>query len=276
MPASGSMHIGCIPGARHTLNKQIHNVINATKNIDVFPLCQVNRIEETSDINSSYKYKIFFRDYRDSKDGIDRVIRTKQAILAAGCLGSSEILLRSKNLQLSNTLGTHFSTNGDLLGIINPTKENVDASRGPITTSIVRFKNNDNGNFAFSIEDQEECLQKCLPPYLIRWYCRKEPIHLYPKHPHEKSCNTTSCKGDWRSWNVFNHFAACSFPIMLFFGLLCAHVLLVLESSLLLTMPGAPHPKVLIVCSYSYSHMSSIKLLWKIVSVESDKPGRSR
>jgi choline dehydrogenase-like flavoprotein len=150
----GRCIFGCIPGARHTLNKQIHNAINATKNIDVFPLCQVNRIEETSDINSSYKYNIFFRDYRDSKDGIDRVIRTKQAILAAGCLGSTEILLRSKNLQLSNTLGTHFSTNGDLLGIINPTKENVDASRGPITTSIVRFKNNDSGNFAFSIEDE--------------------------------------------------------------------------------------------------------------------------
>jgi cholesterol oxidase len=150
----GRCIFGCIPGARHTLNKQIYKAINDNKGIDVFPLCQVDRIEENSDINSGYKYNIFFRDYRDSKDGIDRVIRTNKTILAAGTLGSTEILLRSKALQLSNMLGTNFSTNGDLLGIINPTKENVDASRGPITTSIVRFKNNNSDNFAFSIEDE--------------------------------------------------------------------------------------------------------------------------
>ena len=36
--------------------------------------------------------------------------------------------------------------------IINPTKEIVDASRGPIQTSIARF-NDSKGNFGFSIED---------------------------------------------------------------------------------------------------------------------------
>jgi cholesterol oxidase len=51
-------------------------------------------------------------------------------------------------------LGKKFSTNGDLLGVINPTKENVDNSRGPITTSIVRFNNQNTKAFAFSIEDE--------------------------------------------------------------------------------------------------------------------------
>ena len=70
-------------------------------------------------------------------------------------MGSTELLLKSKKLNLSNTLGTKFSTNGDLFGIINPTKYNLDASRGPTQTSIAMFKdnNNNNGNFAFSIED---------------------------------------------------------------------------------------------------------------------------
>jgi cholesterol oxidase len=51
-------------------------------------------------------------------------------------------------------LGKKFSTNGDLLGVINPTKENVDATRGPITTSIARFKNPDTGAIPFCIEDE--------------------------------------------------------------------------------------------------------------------------
>ena len=47
-----------------------------------------------------------------------------------------------------------FSTNGDLLGVINPTKETVDASRGPITTSIAKFRNKNTNKFSFSIEDE--------------------------------------------------------------------------------------------------------------------------
>ncbi len=43
--------------------------------------------------------------------------------------------------------------NADLFGIINPTKYNVDASRGPTQTSIALFKDTKNGSFAFSIED---------------------------------------------------------------------------------------------------------------------------
>jgi cholesterol oxidase len=42
----------------------------------------------------------------------------KSIILAAGTLGSTEILLRSNKLNLSNSLGNNFSTNGDIFGII--------------------------------------------------------------------------------------------------------------------------------------------------------------
>jgi uncharacterized transporter YbjL len=48
----------------------------------------------------------------------------------SGAIGSTEILLKSINttrasgqkLSLSNKLGAGYSTNGDLLGVINPTK----------------------------------------------------------------------------------------------------------------------------------------------------------
>jgi choline dehydrogenase-like flavoprotein len=148
----GRCVLGCIPGARHTLNKQIYKAISDGKPLDVFPLCEVTNIEESGD--PQFKYKIDFTDYRDDDNGTKRTVRANLVIMAAGTLGSTEILLKCRNLQLSSKLGQRFSTNGDLLGVINPTKEIVDASRGPITTSIARFKNTNTGKFAFSIEDE--------------------------------------------------------------------------------------------------------------------------
>ena len=84
-------------------------------------------------------------------------MHAKSVILAAGTLGSTEILLQSTKLKLSNNkIGENFSTNGDIFGIISHTKEIVDATRGPTITSIARFiDNNINANSAkfYSIED---------------------------------------------------------------------------------------------------------------------------
>jgi hypothetical protein len=162
----GRCGLGCIPGARHTLNKQIVNAINKEKlPLDVHPLCEVLEIYETGE--QDYKYAVKFLDYRyiidnddfsptrelseEEKTTITKIIKTNQVILSAGTLGSTEILLKSKKLNLSDMLGKKFSTNGDLFGVINPTKYSVDSTRGPTQTSIALFKNDN--NFAFSIED---------------------------------------------------------------------------------------------------------------------------
>jgi len=165
----GRCGLGCIPGARHTLNKQIFKHIESLNlPIDVQPLCEVLEIEELPP-GQGYKYAIQFLDYQDIVDNDDfsptkdlteqdrarltKVIKANRVVIAAGTLGSTELLLRSKKLDLSSKVGSNFSTNGDFFGIINPTKFNVDASRGPTQTSIARFKDNDNLRFAFSIED---------------------------------------------------------------------------------------------------------------------------
>ncbi len=143
-----------MPDSRHSLEKKIYAAINMGKPIEIYPLCEVDSIEENQD--AYYKYRINFTDRRENKDGTKRTIEANLVVLAAGTLGSTEILLRCKNLQLSNTLGTHFSTNGDLFGVINPTKEPVDATRGPQITSIVRYGDNITTSAAykiFSIED---------------------------------------------------------------------------------------------------------------------------
>src|SRR5215211_608068 len=165
----GRCGLGCIPGARHTLNKQMFKHIQSLNlPIDVRPLCEVLEIEELPP-GQGYKYALKFLDFQDIIDNDDfsptkdlteqtrarltKVIKTNRVVIAAGTLGSTELLLKSKRLDLSSKVGSNFSTNGDFFGIINPTKFNVDASRGPTQTSIARFKDNDNVGFAFSIED---------------------------------------------------------------------------------------------------------------------------
>src|SRR5215204_2834823 len=166
----GRCGLGCVPDSRHTLDKQLFKaIVEKALPIDIHPLCEVLDIEELP-TGQGYKYAVKFLDYRDiiDNDGfspakdlteqdkarLTKVIKTNRVVLAAGTLGSTEILLKSKEkLSLSDTLGSKFSTNGDFFGIINPTKDNVNASRGPTQTSIALFKDENNGQFAFSIED---------------------------------------------------------------------------------------------------------------------------
>jgi len=56
-----------------------------------------------------------------------------------------------QKLNLSNKLGAGYSTNGDLLGVINPTKTDIYATRGPIVTSAIRF--DEGPGSVYTIED---------------------------------------------------------------------------------------------------------------------------
>ena len=182
----GRCVLGCVPGLRHTNNSKIFDYLkNPTKkkHFDVYPLCEVFDIEPLT--SGSYKYKIHYTDYgaRDWKqasftwnvgpksykldiklfrlvdNGKKKTIECKKLVLAAGAIGSTEILLKSTNttratgqkLNLSNKLGAGYSTNGDLLGVINPTKTDIYATRGPIVTSAIEF--DEGPNTIYTIED---------------------------------------------------------------------------------------------------------------------------
>ena len=185
----GRCALGCIPGARHTNNKKIYDYLkDQTKgrHFEVRPLAEVYDIEPLDGTGgNSYKYKIYYTDYgaRDWKqasftgnvgstsfkldvklfrlvdNGKPKNIECKKLFLAAGAIGSTEILLKATNttrttgqkLKLSNKLGTGYSTNGDLLGVVNPTKTDIYATRGPIVTSAIRF--NEGSGFVYTIED---------------------------------------------------------------------------------------------------------------------------
>ncbi|HKU84635.1 MAG TPA: GMC oxidoreductase [Candidatus Nitrosocosmicus sp.] len=182
----GRCAIGCIPGARHTNNKKLFDYLKDTVKKDHFEvraLADVYDIEPLS--GPTNKYKIYYRDYgaKDKKDisfnwnvgsqsfkleatvykfiteGREKSIECNTLILAAGAIGSTEILLKSlsttrntgQKLKLSTRVGKGYSTNGDLLGVVTPTKDNIHATRGPMVTSAIRFK--ESPNFVYTIED---------------------------------------------------------------------------------------------------------------------------
>jgi cholesterol oxidase len=137
----GRCFLGCLPGARHTLNKTYLPLAdNGT--ITFRPLAAVDYIEPLA----AGGYTVHFEGL---ESGTKYHPTAKTVILAAGTLGSTEILLRSRDktngrLVLSDKLGSRFSTNGDFSGFVTVDRDKlqypISATRGPINMSHVMFR----------------------------------------------------------------------------------------------------------------------------------------
>jgi choline dehydrogenase-like flavoprotein len=178
----GRCGLGCLPEARHTMSQRIYDAVRDGKPIDVFPLCQVDSIEKNGD-DRGFRYTVLLTDYRGDAKGVQRRIEANTVVLAAGTLGSTEILLRSKNLRKSGAVGQRFSTNGDTFGIVSPTKDKVDAGRGPLLTSIARYRDKQTGALEFSLEDLgiPKMFAEVLPPLLWAMTLQKDAGSIVPK-----------------------------------------------------------------------------------------------
>jgi cholesterol oxidase len=146
----GRCMIGCLPAARHTLNKTLVNLVfSVNPDVTLSPESEVRTIRRVGD---GYEVTYFDRRGDNNWDGQLRTVRAKQVFLAAGVLGNAEILLRSRrdgDLALSDKLGAGFSTNGDFGALAvgtttmfngKPAKASVFPTRGPINTCDVRFE----------------------------------------------------------------------------------------------------------------------------------------
>jgi cholesterol oxidase len=154
----GRCFVGCLPAARHTLNKTLFKwVLSKDERVTLPPESQVRTIKRAGD-----GYEVTYLDRRGTNsDGQFRTARAAQVFLAADVLGTSEILLRSRRdagLALSDQVGAGFSTNGDfgalavgtammgpdgkpILGADGkPAKASVYPTRGPINTCDTRFE----------------------------------------------------------------------------------------------------------------------------------------
>lgn len=149
----GRCFLGCLPAARHTLNKTFLKQLPLAAEDRVFlrPLANVEFIEP---IAGGYKVH-----YSGLEDGTEYHPTAKTVIVAAGCLGSTEILLRSRDknngkLVFSDRLGSNFSTNGDFSGFVTIDRDQLPYpiydTRGPVNTSHVTFRD---GKLLVNVED---------------------------------------------------------------------------------------------------------------------------
>src|SRR5258708_7265161 len=154
----GRCILGCLPGARQTLNKQLmialwgtppddYPVIPAQigdKTLQVRALAEVKYITP-KDGDPAKGYEVHYLQRPDNlKGGKDVVVTADRVIMAAGCIGTNQLMLECKYKfktlpNLSDKMGFGFSTNGDFLAYIENIKDTVNLSRGPVQTSYAHF-----------------------------------------------------------------------------------------------------------------------------------------
>lgn len=140
----GDCCTGCNVGAKNTT---LMNYLPDAKNFGahIYTQTEVRSISKKKDGSG---WTVWYRPLNDRQkfDGAgDMFINAKVVVVSGGTLGSTEIMLRSKErgLALSESLGDKFSGNGDLLGFAFDTKfpiENiVDHQRkvGPCITTVI-------------------------------------------------------------------------------------------------------------------------------------------
>jgi cholesterol oxidase len=133
----GRCILGCLPSARHTFSKTLYTKLlsDPAKGVSLSPMAEVRDIKQIPG-----GYEVNYRDHRDDRK---KTVTATMVFLAGGTLGTTEILLRSRDrggLKLSDTLGTHFSTNGDFGAFVVGTTKPVHSSVGPINTCQVSTK----------------------------------------------------------------------------------------------------------------------------------------
>ncbi len=144
----GRCILGCLPAATHPLNKTLYErlLANPDTGATLWPLANVRQVRAIEG-----GYEVGFEDYRD--EGKWKTVTAPLVFLGGGTLGTTEILLRSRDrgaLELSEKLGTRFSTNGNFGGFAVDTAMPVDSARGPINTCGVRVQFD---GYNISVED---------------------------------------------------------------------------------------------------------------------------
>ncbi|MDX1929756.1 MAG: GMC oxidoreductase [Pirellulaceae bacterium] len=148
----GNCDIGCDVQAKNTLDL---NYIASAENwgADVRPLHFVTAI---STLNGGYRV-----DYQRIAEGnlVSASVRAPKVVLAAGSLGTTELLLRCRNQSrtlpnISRHLGTRWSPNGNVLTpAVYADPEKVQQTTGPTISAGLDFTDGLDGDGSFVVED---------------------------------------------------------------------------------------------------------------------------
>ncbi|MGI9475366.1 MAG: GMC family oxidoreductase [Hyphomicrobiaceae bacterium] len=166
---------GCNVGAKNTV--AMTYLPDAVRHgAELFTGAKVSHIEKTAD--GAWHVHARDMDPADKSGDQARVLRAGRVILAAGTLGSTEILLRSraKGLKISDRIGQRFSANGDIIafgynadvpvnaiGVGAPIKQGL----APVGASVsAQLEINDPDTLEHGLCVQEGVLPSSLAPML--------------------------------------------------------------------------------------------------------------
>lgn len=148
----GDCCMGCNVGAKNTLAS---NYLPMARHygVELFTRVEVDRLEVADD-DVGYRVHCLASTGAGAEKTAQRAITARRVVLAAGSLGSTAILLRSRarGLALSDRLGEGFSGNGDAFAVAYNTDrvtnaqgfgtgggERAQINAGPSITSMMRF-----------------------------------------------------------------------------------------------------------------------------------------
>jgi cholesterol oxidase len=147
----GSCDLGCPVGARNTLDLN-YLALAEQKGAEIRPLHLVNAI-----LPVAGGYRVNF----DRIDGGARVAGSETAarvVIAAGSLGSTELLLRSRDQfrtlpNVSARLGQGWCANGDFLTPAVYLDHDIAPTRGPTITTAIDYLDGSDGGHRYFVED---------------------------------------------------------------------------------------------------------------------------
>ncbi|MFG1933952.1 GMC family oxidoreductase N-terminal domain-containing protein [Mycobacterium sp. NPDC048908] len=141
----GECVIGCVNGAKKTLDKNYLKFAKGNGNdTEIRPLSMVTHIENSEDGG----WRVHYLDLDERFDRRKRQIDGQIVILAAGSIGSTEILLRSRDgfrtlTKLPRALGRGWSPNGDFLTLARYKKDKdrpwLQPTKGPTIGGAIDF-----------------------------------------------------------------------------------------------------------------------------------------
>ena len=147
----GNCDIGCQVRAKNTLDLN-YLAAAETSGAEIQPLSLVNHIAWAGD-----RWLVYYDQLEGGKRE-RRHVYAKQVMLAAGSLGSTEILLRSRDQarslpRLSRALGQNWSSNGDFLTPAFYSNRKISPTIGPTITCAIDFLDGKKKGDRYFVED---------------------------------------------------------------------------------------------------------------------------
>jgi cholesterol oxidase len=147
----GECDVGCNKGSKHTLD---YTYLSAAQRegADIRTLYVVKALEP----RAGGGWRVRYVDHTDARRPHPGAIEADRVVVSAGALGSTYLLLRSRDAipEVSARLGHGFSGNGDFLTFAPRLGgTGVDPSRGPVITSALQADDGATGGPGFFLED---------------------------------------------------------------------------------------------------------------------------